>query len=100
METRILELFLNQGLLFSYREMVNEDLLASVLICKPEFPVRPEEEVDRRMSREGVERCLSEASDHGTFPLDGYHLGEQALAAVHGRMVNLDGRGGNKRKEE
>ena len=69
--------------------MVNQHLLPNVLIGEPELPVRPQEEVDGRMSRERVERRLPEAGDDRPLPLDGHHLRSDGLE-VHCGMVDLD----------
>ena len=71
--------------------MIDEHLLAEILVVQPELPVGPEEEVDGRVPGQGVQRRLAEAGDHGALPLDGHDAREQALGGVHGRVVDLRG---------
>ena len=70
-----------------YREVVDEDLLADVLVGEPELPVRPQEEVDGRVPRQRVQRRLAEAGDDGALPLHGHHLGRRGLV-VDRRVVD------------
>ena len=69
--------------------MVDDDLLATVLVVEPEVGVGPEEEVDGGMLGEGVEGGLPEAGDDGPLSLDGDHLGLGALPTRNRRMVDL-----------
>ena len=63
--------------------------MAAVFIVKPELSVGPQEQVDGDVARQRVEGRLPEAGDDGALPLDGHHLGEEALGGVDGWVIDL-----------
>ena len=69
--------------------MVDKDFLILVLVLKPEFPVGSQEQVDCRVSRQGMQRSLPEASNDSSLSLNGDNLGESTLGSVRCGVVNL-----------
>jgi hypothetical protein len=82
---RLLHLRLLEG----HGEVVDDDLLAGVLVVEPEVGVGAEEEVDGGVLGKGVEGGLPEAGDDCALPLDGDNLRLGSLTTSHGRMVDL-----------
>jgi hypothetical protein len=50
--------------------MINQDFLSVVFIVEPHFSVSPQEEIDGDVTRQRVQRRLSEARDDGALPLN------------------------------
>jgi hypothetical protein len=50
--------------------MINQDFLSVVFIVEPHFSVSSQEEIDGYVTRQRVQRRLSEACDDGALPLN------------------------------
>ena len=72
--------------------MINQHFLSVIFIIEPHVSVSTEEQIDRDVTRQWVERRLSEACNDGTFTLDGNDFWEETLRRIDGWVIDLKDR--------